>query len=279
MSITKKNIVDSISQILTHFRITDEFRVDEDWLSYKIDEVRAELIRADYAETGIVDMTWLTEMGLLTCYEVNAADNTTITCNCNISKTTFPQVVSITSKNGNQDLGLYSLTSACGRYGITPKPMFRWQNTPPDHSNSLFMYYFRVNTDLYISKVVEKIRAIAILLNPEDGYLISSMPVASGSLVSGTVYVVKYGGIVYNNVYYAPNSQFTANSTNSFSTTNGVVYNYSQVANCRDTDPYPAAGDMARRIELEILTKEFNIEKSQIPDVRNDSIDDVQKGQ
>lgn len=279
MSATKKNIIDAITNLLSKMKVTDESRLDANVLSYLIDNARAELIRADYAETGLVDMTWLTNLGTLTCYEVNAADDITVSCSCNVSKTTIPQLVSITSKNGNQDLGLYSLSSVCGKYTITPKPMFRWFNTPAEHTNSLFMYYFRVNTDLYISKVVEKIKGVAILLNPEDGYLINSIPVASGSLVSGTVYIVKYGGITYNNVYYAPNATFTANSTNSFTTTNGKVYNYSQVQSYRFTDPYPASGDMIRRIQIEVMTKEFGIERGAIPDNRNDSIDDAQKVQ
>ena len=48
--------------------------------------------------------------------------------------------------------------------------------------------------------------------NTEDGYIIESEPIASGSLVSGTVYVVKEKQIVYNGVVYAVNSTFTASA-------------------------------------------------------------------
>jgi polyisoprenoid-binding protein YceI len=123
---------------------------------------------------------------------------------------------------------------------------------------------------------MSKVRAIAILLHPEDGYLNNSAPVASGSLVNGTVYLVKYSQIVYNSTVYAANSTFTATATTTF-TGQGTVYLNSQVEAYDETDPYPASGEMIRAIELEILTKEFGIEAGQIADIRNDSIDDTQK--
>lgn len=277
MAQTKKNIIDSISAILTRFKITDDFRVRPTWLSYKIDQVRAELINRQYAETGIIDQSWLSDLGVLDFYRTNLTDDNSITCSCDVAKTTIPQVISLNNPNSNQDLGLYAVMSTCGTKNITYRRMFQWGWTPKENSNSLFTYYNRINTQLYISDpTTTKLRIIAILLNPEDGYLINSQPVPSGSLVNGTTYVVKGAQVIYNAVVYDINDTFTANATATF-TGLGKVYLDSEIASYRDVDPYPASGEMIRQIEIEILTKEFRIEAGEVPDLINDSIDDATK--
>jgi hypothetical protein len=187
--------------------------------------------------------------------------------------------VSLFDKQVNQDLGIYSIISGCGTKGYYFNPISRWKRTPPEHTNSLFNWYFRINTALYLSGTPDKVRIIAVLLDPTEGFMMNSDPIASGSIVSGTVYYVSpYGGtVVYDGSAYAPGSIFTGTATTTFTTTTGLVYLNSQKVAYALTDPYPASGDMIRRIELEILTKEFNIEKQAIVDVRNDSVDDAVK--
>lgn len=277
MAQTQKNIIDSILNILNRFHITDEQRVNENWLAYKINQVRADLIVAQYAAQGLIDQTWLSDLGLLTFYRTNFADDKSVTCNCDVAKTTIPQVISLNNPSGNQDLGIYNVISACGSKQVTPKRMFQWTYCPPENTNSLFTYYWRINTQMYISDPsINKLRIIAVLLNPEDGYLINSQPIESGAIVNGTVYLVKYGQVIYNNVVYNINDTFTGTATTTF-TGLGKVYLNSEIASYRDVDPYPASGEMIRRIELEILTKEFGIEAKELVDVRNDSVDDVNK--
>ena len=276
MSQTLKNVVDSILNVLTKFGLTDDSRYSERWLEYKIYQVRAELIIAEYAQTGILNQDWVSDIGLLNFYKVNRADNNAVSCNCDISKTTIPQVIALKTKDGNSDLGIFSLSSACGKYQYYPRPMYRWQNTPPEHTNSLFKWYYRINTELYISDNPTTLRMIGVLLNPLEGKIMNSQSIPSGSLVAGTVYLVKYAQIVYNGVVYPPDSTFTASSVDTFTGT-GTVYLNSQVQSYKDNDPFPASGDMIRRIELEILTKEFAIEAQAVNDVRNDSVDDATK--
>ena len=277
MSATKKNIIDSLFEILTRFKRTDETRIDEDWLSYKIDSVRAELIVKQYAATGILDQTWLSDLGTIDFHKTNYADDPTVQVNCNIAKATIPQVVSLISSDANNDLGIFSVTSLANSKQFYPKRMFSWRYTPSEHTNSLFNWYARINTQMYVSDPnVSQLRIIGILLNPEDGNLNNTTPIVSGSLVNGTMYIVKGSQVIYNNVVYSNNDTFAANATATFTGT-GLLYLASVVSAYRDVDPYPASGEMIRAIELEILTKEFAIEKNQIADVRNDSVDDANK--
>lgn len=278
MAQTLKNISDSIRNILTKFGITDDSRLDPDWMYYKINQVRAQLIQAQYAETKTIDPTWLSDLGLVSFYSVNRADDPTITCACpNISKTTIPQTINLLTKDGNIDLGLYSVISACGTKPYYYKRMSMWNYTPPEHTNSLFNYYDRVNVSLYVDKTVESLRVLAVLLNPLDGVDKNTAPIASGSIANGTVYIVRGGQVIYANVPYSDGATFTGGATTTYTGT-GKVYLNSPETDYADVDPYPASGEMIRQIELEILTKEFGIEMKMPAEQRNDSRDDANKG-
>lgn len=276
---TKKQIIDSIFEIATKFSRTDESRYDEDWLSYKIDSVAAELKIAQYLKTNILDQTWLGDGGLITFHKVNSADDISISySDMTVGKAFIPQTISFVNKDGNQDLGIYYLIDPNAKTQYYPRRMSLWGYTPEDHTNNLFRSYWRINTSLYIDKYAEKLRLLAFFVNPEDGKLIESTPIASGSIASGTVYVVKFNQVVYNGVVYSANSTFTGVGGVTTFTGTGTVYLNSQVRAYRDTDPYPASAEMIRQIELEILTKEFGIEMKEVADNANDSKDDAVKG-
>ena len=209
---------------------------------------------------------------------MNLADDPHITFCCgDVSKVFIPNVVSLRSGyDSNVDLGLFSVISARGTKEYTLFPMTTWRIIPKEHIRSKFNYYDRVNTALYINKKVTSLRILAVLENPEDGYIIQSEPIASGSLVNGTVYVVVGSQIVYNATVYQANDTFTATATTTYAG-NGKVYLNDQLQEITNNQPYPVSADMARMIELEILTKEFGLEAQQVTDVINDSVDDQQQ--
>lgn len=284
MAQTKKNILDSILNLANRFTVTDEQKFDPDWIYYKINQVRAELIQKQYAQTQEIDRAWISPSFQLNVTETNYADNViSISCDTKMGKTSIPQVISLYSSDSGVDIGVYSLISMCGnRYRYSFKPRQFWGYIPQESVYSKFRYYDRYGTILFISSgndniLPQKILFTGILLNPEDGYLTNSTPVASGSLVNGTTYYVSGGQLIYNGAVVAEGTTFIANATTTFITSTGIVYPNSQVAQYADTDPYPASGDMIRQIEIEILTKEFGIEKGQFTDVRNDSVDDSSK--
>jgi len=270
---TKKSIVDSILNTLLKFSRTDEDRPDEDWLSSKVDQVREQFIIAKFIEEKKIDRSWLSDLGLLPCHKVNFPDDVNLTTYCsNISKCFIPNVVSLTRDGA--DLGVFSVLTVGGTNEFTFFPMTEWANIPKEHIRSKFSYYDRINTSMYINKEVNKVRVLAILSKPENGYLIQSEP--QTSITNGTNYIVRFGTINYNNVVYNDGDSFTGGITNVF-TGNGKVYLKSQASEISETKPYPIGGDMARMIELEILKVEFGIEQKQEVDKINDSADDKTK--
>lgn len=284
--ITKKSIIDDFILIMSKFQDTDDFRVDPDWLSYKIDEVRAELIEKEYIDTEFIQPAWLTDLGVVDFYKVNFADDLSVNyCQCDISKTTIPQTINLYNGNGNIDLGVYSIMSTCGKTKFYSRPLVTWSMLTCDHSHSQFHYFSRINTALYVNKVEKQLRIIALLFNPEDGLLVNSAPVTSGSIEEGVTYLVKYKQIVYNGVAYQPNTTFvgavtiddTSDAVETTFTGQGTVYLNTQAVAATQTAPYPVNADMARAIVLEIAMKEFGVEiKEGVPDYKNDSKDQTQ---
>lgn len=280
MQTTKKRIVDDIMNIMSKFSLNDDSRLDVDWLSYKIDQVRAELISKEYEATKFIDNNWLSDLGLVDFYKVNFADDLSATyCGCDISKSTLPQLITLYNPNGNIDMGVWTVISACGKTRYFYKPQSLWSYTPNEHVHAKFKYFSRINTSVYVNHVVEQLRVIALLAQPEEGILVNSAPIASGSIAVGTVYYVKYNQVIYNGTPYSAGSTFTGVIGVTTYTGSGKVYLNSQIQNIRETDPYPVGADMARAIVFEIITKEFGLEKAVIPDTVNDSEDETQKSQ
>jgi len=271
----KKSIVDKIQLIAQRFVQKDDDPTPDRLISNMIDDVRAQLIIRNYKNEETVDFAWLSQPFYVDFYKITVGDDPNDTfCNCNMMKAEIPPVISLTNPNANnQDVGIFSLFSACGKYAYYPRPLQMLQNIPKDHTFSKFKYYARYNTVIYATGEATKLRLSPILLYPEDGFVINSAPITSGSIVSGTVYIVKFGTVVYNTVTYYANDTFTGASATTFTGT-GKVYLQSQVTAFEETTDYPVGGEMEREIVLEILTKEFGIEESMISELKNDNSDD-----
>lgn len=278
MSITQKNIVDDVKNLASKFNVTDENRLNNRWLPAKIDAVRSQLIYNRFGKDEIMDAQWLTDLGPVTFHKVNISDDVAVTyCgDCPVSKAYIPQTLQIPTKSVNQDLGIQMIISMCGKYNYAYRPLPQWRMITGDHTYSKFPIYARINTALYVNKNIEQLRVVALLATPSDGYYVQSAPIESGSIVSGTEYIVKFGSVVYNSTVYEANDTFTGTSATTY-TGSGKVYLEDQYATYRDTYPYPISADMARDITIEICTKEFGIERSLLTDLRNDSKDDTQK--
>lgn len=276
---TKKQLIQDVKDLATRFGQTDDSRLSDRWISYKLDHIRAEKIIRNYKTEETVDFAWYSQPFFIDFYKVNIADDPNLMyCCCEISKTTIPPVISLTNPNStNQDVGIHSLFSACGKYAYYPRPVNMWANLPAEHTFSKFNWYARYNTTLYVKGTPTRLRLAPILLYPEDGFLINTQPVASGNIVSGTQYIVKFGNVTYNGITYYGDDNTKNTFTGAAATTyvgSGKVYLYNTVSDFEATDPYPIGGEMAREIVIEILTKEFMIEENAVADFKNDSIDD-----
>lgn len=279
---TKKQIVDDILTLATRFSQTDDTRLDEDYLAYKVEQARVSEIIKEYNVTGIIDQNWLLDFGIYDLTKVNFADDPNVTsCACDIMKAEIPSVMNLTSLgDGNLDLGL-KVISACGKTDYTYYPLEAWRLIPKEHVRSKFHYYQRFGNKIYVNKLVNSLRFIGI---PEttDGLIIKkTLPVISGSVKAGVTYIVKggSGSLTYNGVIYLPTNTFVGVTGITIFTASGscqLFYNNFEVA-MTENDPYPVSAHLARQIVISILTTELQIERQQVADVVNDSADDALK--
>lgn len=280
---TKKQLVYSVLILADRFSRTDESRLDEDYVSYLVEQVRVSEILKEYNVTGIIDENWLIDFGFYDMTKVNFADDPSVDfCECDITKTEIPATINLTSLgDGNLDLGL-KVISVCGKVNYTYYPIEMWRMIPKEHIRNKFPYYQRFGTSVYVNRLVEKLRFFGIPETTEGLVIKKTLPVPSGSIKSGVVYMVKgtAGLVTYNGVNYLPGDTFTASSLKTFTSEGDckVFYNnYSTEMTWNDN--YPVSAHLARQIVISILSTELQIERQQVSDVVNDSIDDVIKNQ
>lgn len=280
---TKKQIVDDILILLERFSRTDDSRVDETWVGFKVEQTRVSEILKEYNVTGVIDQNWLVDFGIYDLTKVNIADDPIVDfCECDIMKAEIPEIINLTALgDGNLDLGLKVL-SACGKTNYTAYPLEMWKQIPSEHIRAKFHYYQRFGTAIYVNKLVNKLRFFGIPATTEGLMIKKTLPVISGSVKSGYSYTVKgtTGMVVYDSVNYLPGQTFTGTSTSTFTASgNSQVFYTNYEVEMTDKDPYPVSAHLARQIVISILTTEFQIEKQQVTDVLNDSADDVIKNQ
>lgn len=277
---TKKQIIDDIIILATRFSVTDDTRLDETYIGFKIEQIRASKIIEEYNFTGVIDQNWLVDFGTLDLYPVNFADDPNIThCACDIMKFKLPvPVINLTALGeGNLDLGL-KVISACGTKQYTPFPLERWRMIPPEHVRSLFNYYSRIGTQMgYVNRNVKHLRFIGIPETTEGLYIKNTLPVNSGEIKAGVSYTVHTNTITYNGTIYLSNQSFVGVAGVTSFTGGGTLYYTNFESPFLETDPYPISSHLARLIVIEFLTQELAIEEKQISDLQNDSADDAKK--
>lgn len=276
---TKKQLIDDILILAERFSRTDESRIDEDWVGYKVEQARVSEILKEYNITKVIDQNWLVDFGIYSLTKVNFSDDPNVDfCNCDIMKAIIPEVINLTYLgDGNLDLGL-RVISACGKTTYTFYPIETWRMIPKEHVRSMFHYYQRFGTTIYVNKIVQNLRFFGIPTTTEGLMIKKTLPVISGGIKSGYSYTVKgtTGLVVYNGVNYLPNDTFTGTATTTFTASgNSQVFYTNYEVEMTENDPYPVSAHLARQIVISILTTEFQIEKQQVMDVLNDSADDV----
>lgn len=283
MSITRKQIVDSIYVLHDRFSRSDDSRMDEDYLADLVEKTRVSEIMKEYNVTNVIDQNWLLDFGIYPMTQVNFADDPNVTfCNCDIVKAEIPSVMNLTLLgDGNLDLGL-RVISACGKTSYTYSPLERWKLIPKEHVQNKFGFYSRFGNIIYVNKLVGQLRFYGIPETTNGLMIKKTLPVISGGVKSGYIYMVKgaTGTITYDGIIYMPNQTFVGTSTATFtaSGTAQVFYNDYQIE-MTENDPYPVSAHLARQIVISILSTELQIERQQVADVVNDSADDDLKKQ
>ena len=273
---TKQELIYDIITIATKANYTDDNKLDERWLGYKIDEKRAKEINESYKRNFAIDPSSIQDFGITDMTVINSADDKSFNyLDCKVSKLTLPPTVNIINNlSSANNLGVYSIRSVDSKQEFYYMPYAKLAEVyrlSENHPNRKFKYFTQIGNAIYIPYGPEKIHPFVILENPLDGYVLDTENIKTGNLIIGQSYIVMDKQVVHGGVYYITDQVFTAVDT--LFEGEGHIQLVNQKRAMTEEDQYPMSSTMAEVVILKILTQELKLEMSMITDIRNDSKD------
>ena len=273
---TLNHIVHDLLTILTKSNITDETRIEKRYLEYKIHSWRSKGIRDTYKRNRVINPQWVQYLSNIEFTKVNGADDPLVSdCTEYIGKTVIPTVVSLP-----KDLGVVRLSTISGTQRYYPISQDRFMGLINGTTRRNWSYVFKIGNSLYIHPFTEQGHINLILDNPMEGFVYDTMDVKSGDLIMGNKYVVHKGNIIHVSVNgdlfpFKKGDIFMAIGTDFKG--EGRIKKSVQKRAITKNDVYQMDFTLYEFVIMSILTKDFAIEESKISDIRNDSIDALQK--
>lgn len=274
---TLKELIYDIRILLR--QLTDDSSVIDSHLIYKLNVYRALFIHDMNVTFKRLDNEWFQRLPLVSCSEVFSSDDPDVPySSLSYGKFTLPRMIEL------QEATSMRLRSSSMTTDIYYKSFSELNEMikAKDYRMKIFTYFSRINNDFYVYPYKTKISAEVILFNPLDGYEFQTEFWDLSNLTHGSNYTVISGSV--QPVIVTPpaplavvikkGQTFTANSNYTY-TGNGKVKLLDQITAVTGDYEYPVGGDIAQRMVIEILTKDFQIERSQVFDVINDSIDQL----
>jgi hypothetical protein len=237
---------------------------------------RAQLIIQTFTSTGFLDPQWNQTFRDESLSIVDSGDIPEFTgiTSFKFGKLTLPGIL-----NGSiQDFGLRYLggTSNMKRFYPTTFDKLVLMIETDDIILKNYVQYIRNENAYYIFNYFSNVNASVILGNPMMGYKYQTEYVSSGNIIPGETYLVLNDFIYYQNVGIIPGAIFVGVEGDANFSGPGKIKLATQKRKLAWTDEYPADSAMVRDIILQILTKEFQIEKQSILDMINDSANSIE---
>jgi len=164
-----RNIVESIKEELSRYKITDDFAIDDEYLKDKVNDVRASLIREAY-RSGMIDEKYYQQMCCLEveCSEVGCEiSGVTIPSGIKVWYTDLPTLVQDIADKDIKYFGLMGLTSKWSRIS-----MESFLNLEGNIWSSTSTVYTMVGNRIYIKNLpttgVKFVCLVGILYNPVE---------------------------------------------------------------------------------------------------------------
>ena len=259
-----------IKRILERSKITDETRHDDEFILDKILQYRAMIIQMRYNRIFNDDPSWWSNLGIINTETVLSSDapDLVTTVSLTLSKIALPPAIQL--KGEWQYMNLYTVSQQEKIYPISfSKFMSYLRVNDPRIQN--YYHIMPIGEHAYIYPKIDWIQGRGIIQNPLQGKVISTMMIPSGSIDVGDEYIVRVAQVLYNGVVYSPDDTFTGVAGVTTYTGNGLVYHRHSQRAVKYTDNMPIPDDMYPEIIMNILTKEYQVEATKIPDMMNDS--------
>ena len=263
-----ENIVYDIKHLLN--ALTDDTRIADGHLIFKINNYWAIFLKEDYNQTGILNKSAYQRIPLITSYPVSSADDPSVDGGTiKFSKITVPKLIQLGEREPAMDLWM---SQKHQRIYFIDRDTLMEMIIANDELLDIFKYYIYEGNDVYIYPVVGNVSFAGLLETPMDASMFYTTPEALFDLTAEIEYIVTSGSVKAGTTVYLKGETFTAVSGTTYSG-DGVVYRSTKVIDANKDMEYPISSDMAERIVLEILSKDFMLEKQSIFDIFNDSAD------
>jgi hypothetical protein len=269
----------TLEQIINDIRLilratTDDSRIVDSHLLRKILNYRSLFIVESFLQTGNINTQWVQRLGNKSLTSVGSGDNPNIPDGTvRFGKITLPNVIPV-----GQERGIYRISDTQRQKQIyyTTWPMLIHMITALDTRLNLFRYYANLGDEYYVYPYVSEIDIMLILDNPLDGYSFSTERVTLDDIVDTTEYFIISGTVrevdAGITTVHLKGSSFVGSDTAIYSG-DGKIRRFSQIITEAYNNEFYVDSGMAQRIVLEILTKDFAIERQSVSDIINDAQD------
>ena len=270
---TLKDIVYDIKTLLR--QVTDDTSVSDVFLVHKINNYREILANAYYQQYKVLDPALFQRLGVLDTTDVLSSDHPAIGYgSVRFSKVSLPKLMSIPDAMTVQ-------VSEVSRLKILTEvslPYLLEVIKNKDYRLKIWHLYFREDDAINIYPTIKKVAVSAALSDPRDGYKFKTEYGNLAALTSNNQYTVLSGSVRENiastqNIYVKGDT-FTTDANGTYSG-DGKVKLTTQYSAVSMSDDYPISREMAQEIVIQILTRDYQIERQQIFDTFNDAMDQL----
>lgn len=266
-------IIYDIKELL--LALKDDTRVKDSYLIHKIVNYDCLLKEQMIAQGMPIPEQCYSRLPKRNVIEVNTGDHPDITVSSiKLGRVEYPRLINIPDLD--QAIRVTSSSRQSQLYRTT-FPYLMHMIRANDSRLQLFHFYVPYGTGLYIYRFLPELDIMALLEDPTEAFEVSSSLIPVSEMQAGVEYVVYTGAITELNgdipTVYKKFDSFICQPNYTYSG-DGKVMKEDSVHQITLQDNYPITRSMAQQIVLQILTKDYQIEKQAIPDIYNDAQDD-----
>lgn len=269
-------LISDLEIILKSSRVSKDSRINRSFLHSRMCTYAGEAMRQSARRNGYINPQWVNDYGNVDITEISSSEVPgVIKSGITLGKFKIPAVVAM---DGNMGINsVYGDISGKEYYQLSESE-FR-QKLRADHTliTKLFNYFFAQGQYVYVYPYTASLRVKLIPVNPLEGYVMNTINPVSGELVPasdwslGEEYTVKTGTIVHNGITYSAGQSFVAQ--NKFFSGNGTLEFKNKKRHLTLEDEYPITTDIFEEVSMKIWMKDFQLEKNEIADIKNDNAD------
>lgn len=273
---TPEEIIYDIRTLLR--QLHDDSSVKDAHILRKISNYRALFIKIDNEANKRLEDSWFQRLKLTSLTPVFSSDDPTIGfTTVKMGRCTLPTIIDLDM------MASIRLTTASRMKEVYYKDfaMLREMIMADDYRLKIFDFYTKMGQNTYyFYPYHDRISPDLILDDPFDGYIFNTefgdlanlSHGISYTVVDGTIKSLATSGTVDIETIYKKGETFIADGNLVYSGIGHVVLT-TQITAFSETSNYPIGADIAQRIVMEILTKDFQLQMTKIVDVINDSMD------